>query len=65
MSNISVKQGCPPFPTLFGMYIDELEKYLDEINGGSMCLFDMVVAILLYVNDVVLLPTLGSCLQDF
>ena len=42
-------------PTLFGVYIDELETYLDKINGDSPCLFDTMVATLLYVNDVVML----------
>jgi hypothetical protein len=65
MSNIGVKQGLPPYPTLFGMYIDELEKYLDEIDGDSPCLFDMVVIILLYANDVDLLLMSRACLQDF
>ena len=44
-------------PTLFGLYIDELEMYLDEVGGDSMCLFDTVVANLLYVDDVVLFST--------
>jgi hypothetical protein len=55
MSNIGFKQGCPLSLTLFGLYIDELETYLDEIDGDSMCLFTKVVAILLYVDNVVLL----------
>jgi hypothetical protein len=52
MSNIGFKQGCPLSLTLFGLYIDELETYLDEIDGDSMCLFTKVVAILLYVDNV-------------
>lgn len=39
----------------FGLYIDELETYLDEIGKNSPHLFNIVVAILLYVDDVVLL----------
>ena len=34
------------------MYIDELEIHLDEIDGDSPYLFDTVVAILLYANNV-------------
>ena len=41
--------------TLFGLYIYELDTYLDEIDGDSPCLFNTVVAILLYVDDVVML----------
>ena len=31
---------------LFGLYIDEVETYLDEIDGDSPCLFNIVVVIL-------------------
>ena len=54
MFDIGAKQGCPS-PTLFGLYIDELETNLDGIDGDSPCLFHIVVAILLYVDNVVLL----------
>ena len=48
--------------TLFTLYIDEFGTYLDEINGGPLCLFKMVVAILLYVDDIVMISKLGACL---
>jgi hypothetical protein len=46
MSNINVKQGCPLSPTIFYLYIDEVEIYLDEMDEDSPCLFDVVIAIL-------------------
>ena len=49
--------------TLLGLYIDEYETHLDEVDGDSPCLFDIVVAILLYTNDVVLLCRSGVVLQ--
>lgn len=55
VSDICVKARCPLPPTLFGLCIDELETYLDEIDRGSLCLFSIVVAIILYSDDVVML----------
>ena len=63
MSDINVKQGCPLFSTLFGLYIDELETYLDEVDWNPPCSFNMVVAIILYVDVVVLLSKSIPCLQ--
>ena len=45
LSDIGVKQGCSLSSTLFGLYIDQLETYLDEINKDFPCLFNTVVAI--------------------
>jgi hypothetical protein len=30
-STIGVKQGCPLFPKLFGIYMDELESFLHDL----------------------------------
>ena len=38
MSDISVKLLCSLSPTLFSLYIDELEICLDKIDGDSLCL---------------------------
>ena len=65
-SNIGVKEGCPLSPTLLSFYIDELETYLDKINGEFSCLFNIVVAILLDVDDVVLFTSSGhQAYSDF
>ena len=48
---------------LFGLYIDELETYLIAINEDSLCLFNTMVAIPLYSNNVVILSNFGASLQ--
>jgi hypothetical protein len=58
-STIGLKQGCPLSPTLFGVYIDELEAFLHEhIQDSEGCLLHQVlISILLFVDDVVLLAS--------
>ena len=50
-------------PTLFGLSIDQLESYLDKIDRDPPCLFDTIIVILLYANDVVILSKFGASLQ--
>ena len=45
--NIGVKQGCPLSPTLFGIYIDKLEKCLEEASCVGTILVGIVIILLL------------------
>lgn len=47
MFDVGIKQVCPLSPALFRLYIDELEPYLDMIDMGSSCVFNIMIAILL------------------
>ena len=53
-----------PFPPHYSAYtLMKMKDILDETNKDSMCLFHTVVAILLYVQDVVLESKSRSSLQ--
>ena len=54
-SNIGVKQGCPLSPTLFGFYIDKLEKWLNMASGEGVQLANYVIRLLLYENDLIII----------
>ena len=54
-STIGVKQGCPLSPTLFGLYIDEVSRYLERFGGSGARLASIAIQILLYVDDIVLI----------
>jgi hypothetical protein len=64
-STIGVKQGCPMSPTLFGIYIDELESFLHEhIQDSDGChLHQVLISIRLFVDDVILLASSPKGLQ--
>ena len=51
-----------PFPPRYSP-CTSMKNNLDEIDGDSPCLFDTVVAVLLYVDNVVLLFKPWACLQ--
>jgi hypothetical protein len=53
--NIGVKQGCPLSPTLFGIYIDKLEEFLEKSGCVGPTLTGIVINLLLYANDIVLM----------
>jgi hypothetical protein len=53
--NIGVKQGCPLSPTIFGIYIDKLEDYLEKEGGVGPTLTGIVINLLIYASDIVLM----------
>ena len=54
-SDIGVKQGCSLSPTLFGLYIDKLEEWLNTANGEGIQLAEYVIRLLLYADDLILI----------
>ena len=53
-SDIGVKQCCPLSPTLFGLYIDKLEEWLNMQCGDGVRFGEFVIKLLLYADDLVL-----------
>lgn len=54
-SDIRVKQGCPLSPTLFGLYIDKLEEWINLQAGDGVRLGEFLIKFLLYSYDIVLI----------
>ena len=59
----AVKQGCPVSPTLFGLYIDQLETHLQYHAQDAPELQGKKVSILLYADDIVLMSRSPAGLQ--
>jgi hypothetical protein len=53
--NIGVKQGCPLSPIDFGISINKLEVFLENISCSGIILTRIVIVVLLYKEDIVLL----------
>ena len=51
--NIGVKQGFPLSHTLFGIYIDKLEKCLEEAGYVTAILVEVEIILLIYANDII------------
>ena len=54
-SDIRVKQGCPLSPTLFGLYVNRLEEWLNVQDGDGAHLGEFVIRLLLYADDLILI----------
>ena len=53
----------PLSPTLFDIYIDKLEKCLEEAGCTDTILVGIVIILLLYVDDIVLMERCPSDLD--
>jgi hypothetical protein len=63
-SDIGVKQGCPLSPTLFGLYIDKLEEWLNSQGGDGIHLGKFIIRLLLYTDDLILIAKSTLGLQE-
>lgn len=63
-SDIGVKQGCPLSPTLFGVYIDKLQEWIDKFGDGGVYLTNYVIKLLLYVDDLILMAKTAQDLKE-
>jgi hypothetical protein len=63
-SDIGVKQGCPLSPTLFGLYIDKLEEWLNSQGGDGIHLGKFIIRLLLYADDLILIAKSILGLQE-
>jgi len=62
--NIRVKQGCPFSLTLFGIFIDKLEDFLEKAGCFIPTLFGIIINILIYADDIVLMERSHPYLEN-
>ena len=61
---MGVKQGYPLSPTLFGLYVDGLEKHLlENADIDAPTLMGLMVPLLLYADDLILISESAPGLQ--
>eukprot|EP00245_Coleochaete_scutata_P010377 TRINITY_DN3619_c0_g1_i11.p1 TRINITY_DN3619_c0_g1~~TRINITY_DN3619_c0_g1_i11.p1 ORF type:complete len:1206 (-),score=200.47 TRINITY_DN3619_c0_g1_i11:736-4353(-) len=62
-SSMGVKQGCPLSPLLFGIYIDNLESHLSNVDTHPPKLQGQDIPLLMFADDVVLMSNKREGLQ--
>ena len=62
-SDNGFKQGFPLSPTLFGLYIDKLEEWLNFQGWDGVWFGEFVIKLVLYVDDLVLISKSSHGLQ--
>ncbi len=61
---IGVKQGCPASALLVGLFLDELKNLLEASPDiDAPCLADILLAVLLFADDIALFSCSASGLQ--
>jgi Reverse transcriptase (RNA-dependent DNA polymerase) len=67
-ASIGVKQGCPLSPTLFGLYIEDLETYVKSHHPAAGpfvdCAPNVHMSLLMYADDTAILANSASELQN-
>ena len=59
-----VKQEYTRSSTGFCLYIDEISNCIEKLGGSGSCLAGVVIPILLYANDILLIPADTIILDD-
>ena len=62
--NLGVKQGDPPSPFFFNVYMDELCSDLIQIEQDAPTINDIKIPCLFWADDLVLIPTTKDGLQN-
>ena len=63
-NNVGLLQGEKMSPILFSLFLEDLELYLQGVEGDGIEIFDMIITLLLFADDIVILAKSPSELQN-